>query len=266
MQTPCARAALDYLSRGWSVLPFREGDKRPLIAWTEYQHRRPTEAEVRAWLLEMPNANVGIVTGAVSGLIVLDIDPAHGGEESLGQIEREHGTLPRTPEVVTGSGGRHVYFAHPGGIVHNRVGILPGIDLRGDGGCVVAPPSLHQSGRRYRWAPGHEPGHCPLASFPSWLVEVVGERGERTGHPLTYWRKLVADGVTEGERNNTIASLTGHLLWHGVDPEVALELLLCWNRVRCRPPLPDDEVIRTVDSIARLHQQREVSANSRKAQ
>jgi hypothetical protein len=83
---------------------------------------------------------------------------------------------------------------------------------------------------------------------------------------LTYWRKLVADGVTEGERNNTIASLTGHLLWHGVDPDVVLELLLCWNRVRCRPPLPDDEVIRTVDSIARLHQQREASGNSRKAQ
>ena len=60
-------------------------------------------------------------------------------------------------------------------------------------------------------------------------------------------------GVAEGERNNTIASLTGHLLWHGVDPEVALQLLLCWNRVRCRPPLSDDEVARTVESIRRTH-------------
>lgn len=68
------------------------------------------------------------------------------------------------------------------------------------------------------------------------------------------WRRLVREGVVEGERNNTLASLTGHLLWHGVDPEVALELLLAWNRARCRPPLPDDEVARVVASIARLHE------------
>jgi hypothetical protein len=64
--------------------------------------------------------------------------------------------------------------------------------------------------------------------------------------------------VPEGERNTTVASLTGHLLWHGVDPEVTMELLLCWNRVRCRPPLTDDEVIRTVLSITRLHRRREM--------
>ena len=260
MQSPCARAALDYLSRGWSVLPFRAGDKRPLVAWTEYQRRRPTEAEVQAWFLETPNANVGIVTGAISGLIVLDIDPAHGGDESLRRLEREQGPLPRTVEAVTGSGGRHLYFAHPGGLVHNRVGIFTGIDVRADGGCVVAPPSLHHSGQRYRWASAHEPENCPLAPLPSWLVAQVSERGERTGHPLTYWRKLVAEGVAEGERNNTIASLTGHLLWHGVDPDAVLELLLCWNRVRCRPSLPDDEVIRTVDSIIRIHRQHEANS------
>jgi hypothetical protein len=264
MQTSCARAALDYLSRGWSVLPFRTGDKRPLLAWTEYRHRRPTKAEVSAWFLETPDANVGIVTGAISGLIVLDIDPAHGGHESLRRLEREQGPLPRTVEAVTGSGGRHVYFAHPGGLVRNRVAIFPGIDLRGDGGCVVAPPSLHHSGHRYRWAPGHEPERCMLAPLPSWLVETLGARPESSGHPLTHWRKLVAEGVTEGERNNTIASLMGNLLWHAVDPDVALELLLSWNRVRCRPPLPDDEVVRTVGSITRIHRQH--GANPREDQ
>jgi hypothetical protein len=260
MQSAGERAALDYLSRGWSVLPFRAGDKRPLIAWTEYQHRRPTAAEVQAWFRETPNANVGIVTGEVSGVIVLDIDPSHGGAESLSRIEREHGPLPRTVEAVTGGGGRHLYFAHPRRLLRNRVALVPGIDVRGDGGCVVTPPSLHHSGHRYRWASGHEPQNCPLAPLPPWLAAQAGEHSEHAAHPLSYWRKRLTGGAAEGERNNTIASLTGHLLWHGVDPEVVLELLLSWNRVRCRPPLPDEEVIRTVDSVTRLHRQHEPGA------
>jgi hypothetical protein len=70
-------------------------------------------------------------------------------------------------------------------------------------------------------------------------------------YPLSDWRNLVREGVSEGERNATIASFTGHLLWHGVDPDVTMELMLAWNRVRCRPPLEDEEVIRTVRSIER---------------
>jgi hypothetical protein len=66
----------------------------------------------------------------------------------------------------------------------------------------------------------------------------------------------VREGVDEGSRNNALASLAGHLLWRGVDPQVALELLLAWNRVRCRPPLADNEVAQVVDSITRLHEQK----------
>ncbi|WP_246189466.1 primase alpha helix C-terminal domain-containing protein [Methylacidimicrobium cyclopophantes] len=80
---------------------------------------------------------------------------------------------------------------------------------------------------------------------------------EAVGHPLAYWRRLVREGVQEGERNNTIASLTGHLLWHGVDPAVVLDLLLAWNATRCRPPLSEDEVARAVESIVRLHRRQE---------
>jgi hypothetical protein len=83
---------------------------------------------------------------------------------------------------------------------------------------------------------------------------VIG-RGSRQGHPPAYWRGVVTEGVPEGRRNSTIASLAGHLLWHEVDPDVVSELLLCWNRQRCRPPLSDEEVLRTVGSITRLHRQ-----------
>jgi hypothetical protein len=76
----------------------------------------------------------------------------------------------------------------------------------------------------------------------------------RRGHPITYWRRRVCDGVPAGERNNTIASLAGHLLRHGLDPAVVMELLLCWNRIRCRPPLADGEVAAVVESISRIHE------------
>jgi hypothetical protein len=247
--SPLASTARAYLNRGWVVLPIAAGGKRPLIQWHVLQGRHPSDTEVQLWCRRWPDANIGLVTGAVSGLVVLDVDPTHGGEASLRELESAHGPLPPTPEVLTGGGGRHLYFAHPGALVRNAVGLLPGLDIRGDGGYVVAPPSRHASGRPYRWAPGRTPADCPLAPFPHWL----SQRARQAGHPLAYWRRLVREGVAEGQRNSTIASLSGHLLWHGVDPEVVLELMLSWNRLRCRPPLPDAEVARTVESISRLH-------------
>lgn len=247
-------AALALLARGWSVIPVEARGKRPIVPWLDYQSRLATEQEVDAWFGATRKPNIGVVTGAISGLVVLDVDARHGGSRSLALLELEHGHLPHTVEARTGGGGRHLYFRHPGGIVHNRVGIAPGIDFRGDGGCVVAPFSLHPNGRRYEWLPGCAPSEADLAPMPSWLLRFV-HPGARAGHPLSHWRRLVREGVDEGNRNNTLASLAGHLLRHGVDPQVALELLLAWNRVRCRPPLPDEEVARVVDSIARLHRQ-----------
>jgi hypothetical protein len=173
-----------------------------------------------------------------------------------------HGPLPCKVEAITGGGGRHLYFAHPGGTPHNRVGIRPGIDLRADGGCVVAPPSAHPNGRRYAWAPGRAPDDRPLSPLPAWFLDCALATA-RAGHSRAYWRQLTREGVAEGQRNATLASLTGHLLWRGVDPEVALELLLAWNRARCRPPLPDDEVARVVQSIARKHLQEHDAEESR---
>jgi hypothetical protein len=248
-----ASAALEYLRRRWSVIPIHPADKRPRVRWQEYQYRPANETTLKDWFQRWPDANVAVVTGLVSGVIVLDIDVAHGGDSSLAELERRHGTLPASIEAITGGGGRHVYFAHPGGVVHNRVALAPGVDLRGDGGYVVAPPSLHASGRRYAWRAGHEPDRSTLATMPTWLLQMTTAEGTHTGHPLAYWRRLVREGVPAGERNNRIASLAGHLLWHGVDPDVTLELLMCWNALRCRPPLPEEEVVRTVESITRLH-------------
>lgn len=162
-------AALDYLGRGWSVIPIRERAKRPAIAWKAYQHNYATEKTIHDWFRRSPDYNVAVVTGALSGLVVVDVDPRHGGNRSMRELEQENGPLPKTVESITGGGGRHLYFSHPGDAVKNRTNIKPGIDLRGDGGCIVAPPSIHPSGKRYRWKKGHAPGEVELARLPDWL-------------------------------------------------------------------------------------------------
>ena len=240
-----------YLARGWSLLPLRSQDKRPLVAWEPLQSSHPSAEQVADWFGRWPDANIGIVTGEISNLIVLDIDPKHGGDASLDRLERQFGQLPATIEVTTGGGGHHFYFAHPGGLIRSRTGLAQGVDLRGDGGYIVAPPSIHPSGHPYLWAVGHSPEDVALAALPRWiLLESGGIRVRRTPSD---WRRLAREGVPEGQRNSSIAALTGHLLWHQVDPEVVLELLLSWNRMRCRPPLQDAEVAQVVSNIVRLH-------------
>jgi hypothetical protein len=246
-------AIRDYMGRGWSIIPIRAEDKRPLIRWEKFQHHHPDEEETRRWYSQWAGAGIGIVTGSVSGVVVIDVDVRHGGDVALAQLEREQGSLPTTIECRTGGGGRHLYFAHPGGLVRNKVGLAPGIDLRGDGGYVVAPPSRHASGRQYTWAEYCDPGSRTIAPLPDWLRRKASGESQRRGHPVPYWRHLVSDGVGTGERNNTIASLAGHLFRHGIDAHVVMELLLCWNRARCRPPLVDEEVAAVVTSICRLH-------------
>lgn len=253
MASPVLAAALAAAGRGWSVLPMRPCAKAPLVPWLELQERRAHADEIRGWFERWPDANVGVVTGAISGLVVVDVDPAHGGRDSLADLEAEIGQLPPTVEVITGGRGRHLYFAHPGGTVPNRAGVLPGIDVRGDGGSLAMPPSVHPSGRKYRWMSGRSPDDLAPARMPTALVTRIRRRLPAAGYTLPHWRAVVREGVDEGRRNDTIASLTGHLLWHGIDPYVALQLLLSWNRDHCRPPLPETEVARTVASISRVH-------------
>ena len=248
-----ADAALDYAARGWSVIPMQAHGKRPLVAWREFQQRAAGVAEIRRWFRHWPKANVGIVTGRISGLVVVDVDLRHGGPDSIAAAEAAHGPLPTTIEAATGGGGRHLYCAHAGASVANRVAIRPGIDVRGDGGCVVAPPSVHPSGRRYAWVEGHAPDDLAPAPIPAhFFARAAGMNPG--GHSPEHWRQLIREDIAEGSRNNTSASLTGHLLRREVDLDVVLELMLAWNRSHCRPPLPDDEVARVVHSIARVHE------------
>ncbi len=145
-------AALSYLRRGWSVIPVGRG-KRPLIPWQEFQHRKATEAEIRGWFEKYPQAGVGVVCGQISDLIVLDVDPRHGGDDTLLVWAEKGWLLLEGLQVKTGGGGVHFYLRHPGGHIPTIPGLAPGIDLKAEGSYVVAPPSLHPSGRNYQWYP-----------------------------------------------------------------------------------------------------------------
>ena len=212
MQTPRARAALEAVARGWSVVPMHTattgrcscGDpscpapgKHTHGPWKERMRDVADVEQVRRWWRRWPDANVGVVTGAVSGLVVLDVDPRHGGGESLAALEGVNGDVPHTVESLTGGGGQHLYFRHPGTFVPCR-SIAPGLDIKGDGGLVVSPPSEHVSGRIYHWESGCAPGEVSLADLPRWLQAMVQDPSHSTGGPSGVEHPVPAR--TTGER------------------------------------------------------------------
>ena len=140
--------ALNYSRLGFSIIPIVPKDKKPLIRWEEYQTRRATEDEIKGWWAKWPDANVGTVTGAISNIIVVDID-SEEAKNRLKEIVGEY-DLDTVPRSRTGRGWQ-LFFKHPGGKIPNRASIFPGLDLRGDGGFVVLPPSIHPNGRTYKW-------------------------------------------------------------------------------------------------------------------
>jgi hypothetical protein len=251
-----ASMASAYAKR-WAVFPLAPRSKLPLIG-KRFGGKGVLDAtrnleQVRKWWEINANANIGIATGEPSGFFVVDVDLRKGGDETLAELEQRHGPLPETVISHTGGGGQHLLFRHVVGIrnsAERRLG--PGIDIRGDGGYVCAPPSVHENGRLYVWNIDHHPDDMPIAEAPTWLIELARTpaAGKAAAELPENWRRLVANGVAEGRRNEAVARLSGHLLRKRVDPLVVLELARVWNSQRCRPPLDDAEVIRTVDSIA----------------
>ena len=150
---PRLLAALAYAKRGWRVFPCRPKTKEPATTHG-FKDATTDKATIIRWWRRMPAANVAIATGAVSGLVVLDVDPRNGGLRSLAELERVHGSLPETPRVSTGGDGEHYYFAAPTDASLKSGVLAEGLDVKADGGYVIAPPSLHPSGRRYRWDVG----------------------------------------------------------------------------------------------------------------
>ena len=162
------KAALAYAGRGLHVFPCEPGAKRPLTRngyWDATTDRRTIER----WWERWTTANVGLPTGKESGIVVLDVDVEDGGLESLARLEREGAPVPKTARTRTGGGGIHFFFRYPGGTeIRNNAGLLGlGLDVRGEGGYVVVPPSRTQGS--YEWL-----DRSPLAEA-SWLLDRLRE-------------------------------------------------------------------------------------------
>jgi hypothetical protein len=197
-QTPLD-AALDYYDRGLMPIPvhrvteIRDGrpvcscasrdgcaspGKHPTMAWSQFQRRRPLREEVADWWSgDRARYGVGILTGSASGnIFVLDVDigPGKDGDDSLRALQLAHGDLPETAEVRTGGGGLHLYFRAPKGVaIRNSARQLgPGLDIRGEGGFVVAPPSVHASGQPYVWSWANTLAEG-IPDAPAWLLDLV---------------------------------------------------------------------------------------------
>jgi hypothetical protein len=222
-------AALSYAEQGWPVFPCR--GKLPRLS-NGFKGATRDAGLIQGWWSQWPDASIGIPTGKASGLVVLDVDPRNGGNESLlDLLERNKAELPRTKSVKTGGGGAHFYFAMNGTPIATAQ-LAPGLDRKGEGGYVIAPNS-----RGYEWTRTE-----PLAELPPWLANGT----KRNNHATT-----VGEAIGEGERNATLTSLAGTMRRRNMGELEILAALRVANETRCTPPLVSEEVERIASSVAR---------------
>jgi hypothetical protein len=235
--------------KGFKVFPCQPQSKVPA---TSHGCKNATSdwTTIDGWWTACPEYNVAIATGKASGVFVIDVD-SDEGEAALKQMEDELGALPPTVEAITAK-GRHIYFKMSETAVPNSAKTLgPGLDVRGDGGYVMAPSSIHETGWVYCWS-------VDCASSMAWAPDGLLARvtrktngnGKAEPTPTTEWVRLVADGVAEGQRDCTATKLAGYLLHHRIQVDVTLGLMRIWNELRCRPPLPGADIDRVVNSVA----------------
>jgi|GEM_PF-4355832 len=237
--------ALAYADQGLCPIPLKPRGKRAIVRWKSCQQVPPSPEQVRQWFERFHDANIGILTGERYDLLVLDID----GELGLQSIKGRQ--LPVTRIIQTGrQGGFQYHYRYPHG--HNigsPTGVLPGIDVRGNGGLVVAPNSVHENGRVYQVVIDE-----PLADTPGWLIEACAihhakpksQYPSKKGPgqtPSTLVETSPYDVISEGSRNwNIFRAACGfarssHLFEHHLKRVRGL------SQARCQPPLEEDELV-----------------------
>jgi len=231
-------AALAYRARDWAPIPLR--GKVAAVPWRQFQHSPPSISQVRAWWTEQSIYDIGLVMGAASGnLVAVDIDPRHGGKKSIRGLP-----LPPTFVTHTGGNGWHCIYKTPMALP-KRTGALPGVDLIGQGGYVVAPPSLHPSGKLYKIVLDEE-----VAPAPGWVVEAM-RLGEVPAKAVMI--PGTPHSLEDGVRHENLFKMgcgfmRGACAWCGGRPCQAnsqghlFKRLAACNKKNGRPPLTEGEV------------------------
>lgn len=250
----------ELIKRGFNVIPIKPKSKEPALdSWKEFQYRRVTDSEIGAWWGMYPQLGVAVVTGSISGVFVLDVDTKNGGSVDGREI-------PETLTARTPSGGLHYYFRLPKGeVIRCRNGVMPGLDIKGEGGYVLAPPTPG-----YVWIdPDKE-----IADPPQWLLELIRKSAQRnlqednSEEEESWIVKVLTEGVAQGARDDTAIRIAGYLARRGLEIGAIKAILLDWNK-KNKPPmgsLPGDEnpeqwAQRKAESAWRMEQRRREENN-----
>jgi len=261
--------------------------KKPCISgWKEYQKRLPTRDEVNHWFTVNPSANIAIITGAVSNLVVFDLDSGAAVE-----YIQEIGEFPESTAIANTGKGQHIYMRHPGFHVNNQVDTNLGMDIRGDGGYVVAPPSMHGSGRIYEWVEGSSILDLDPSPCTPWMIDYLKNVSsnnvatdkkqtaateeleesipldDKTIKAITEikdqepkiqetkqdeYLDLLKNGCIKGKRNQSATRLIGHLLKTGMKEPEVWEMIQLWNRDKVKPPIDHNELKKTFESVKEI--------------
>ena len=246
------KIALEHARQGWRLIPQTRA-KTPPRGFTDWPRKATSDEEtIRAWGKQYRQANFAVMTGAESGIVVVDVDadddPAKDGRESWKRLTADHGD-PGTFTVATPSGGLHLYFEHPGGTVPSldagKLPEYPGIEIKADGHRLVTlPGSFYKDGREYRVVQDGE-----FSELPPWILELTTTKRTVTHEGEAY--RIDIGTIHEGQRNQILASVAGKLRRQGREPEAIEAALQAENLKRCTPPLPESEVTAIARSIGR---------------
>ena len=237
------------LELGYCVVPLAKQSKIPVIQqWTRKASNNPSV--VSAWANSFPECNWGLATGEKSGVVVIDIDPRHGGD-----IQWKRLTINKnidTATCATGGGGMHYYFEIPEGVTINNAVLSshPGIDIRGNGGQAVIPPSVHESGTRYAWT--KPPWITPPALLPDWLLRIILDANAGT---------KIGGELVKGERNNSLFHEALMLARQGAEREFTIITLKTW-RDQQSENFSDSEIETLVDSAYKRIDKEKAKSNS----
>ena len=227
-ENPTMEAALKLLALGYVPIPMKENGKKPLILWKDFQHKRPSEKQIVTWWTRWPNANLGIVTGKLSGITVIDVDTGHADWPQK-DCKLHAGLVVRTPRA-----GTHHYFKYIPGVGSSQGVLAKGIDVRGDGGCIVVPPSI-VNGKPYVVETGSFEKARETAA-PDWLQKALLSPRQAKK------RFTLPETILEGTRHTALMSYAGSLRARGMTEEEILATLTKVSQERCTPPLPDEEI------------------------
>jgi bifunctional DNA primase/polymerase-like protein/AAA domain-containing protein len=250
----CARF---YARHEWPVFPLKPNDKIPLGKLAPHGCLDATTdlEQIDTWWTAEPTAGIGLRTGRASGTVVIDVDPRHGGDVSLKALQTAHSPLPETVEAQTGGGGQHLVFAYPanGTEIRNctRLCGMDGLDVRGEGGYIAVDPTIHPSGKPYRWREGRGPQERQPAELPDWLlVLLVTKPGGAEAAPRgpLDTRKILA-GIPEGQRDEYLWGFACKLRGADVPIEAAFEMLAT-AASNATPPF---ELQRAYDKVKRAY-------------